>query len=455
MSTLKSRWKELLKLAWPLIIANSFWNLQMTIDRVFLGQYSTDALGAAMAVFGVFWAPMALVQQTASYVTTFVAQLFGAKRENEVGLSVWQSIYVSVIGGGLFLFLIPLAPRLFGLMGHSENLRPLEVEYFQSMCYSALPTALVAAASGFFTGLGNSQIIMRINAVGMIFNIILDYIMIFGKFGFPAMGIAGAGYATAIATWLAAAYGFYLVFTRENETKFRMLSSWRFDISMMKRFLKYGLPSGLQWSLEGLAFTVFLVIVGRMPNGDAALASSGIAVTVMMLAILPAFGVAQAVSVMVGQHLGENRPEKAEESAWTGLQIAWVYIFTVGISFWTVPEFYLSWFKNPENQGVWSQVEIIVPYLLMFIGTFTLFDSMNLVFSLTLKGAGDTRFVSALALLLPWPLMILPTYLMKDLNGAVYWAWGAASFYIITQAMIFWRRFVGGKWKAMRVISPI
>ncbi len=85
---MKEKWLNLMKVAWPLIIAracpHSFWNLQLTIDRIYLGNFSTEALAAAMAVMGVFWVPMALLQQTASYLMTFVAQYFGAKEENRI-----------------------------------------------------------------------------------------------------------------------------------------------------------------------------------------------------------------------------------------------------------------------------------------------------------------------------------------------------------------------------------
>lgn len=103
--------------------------------------------------------------------------------------------------------------------------------------------------------------------------------------------------------------------------------------------------------------------------------------------------------------------------------------------------------------ALWSQVTVMVPYLLLYVAVFTCFDSMNLVFSFALKGAGDTRFVTLVALLIPWPLMVLPTWLMKDWNGAVYWAWGAASIFIISQAFVFLFRFRGGKWKTMSVIN--
>lgn len=448
----KEKWKDLLLVAWPLIIANSFWNLQITIDRIYLGNYSTEALGAAMAVMGVFWTPMALLQQTSAYLLTFVAQYFGAKELKMIGPAVWQSLYISVIGGLLFLLLIPMSDFLFSYVNHSAKIRALELEYFNSVCYSALPIALVAAISSFFTGLSDTKVVMKINGVGLLVNIMLDYLFIFGHWGVPAMGVAGAGYATALASWASAFYGFYILFNKKHEDLYSVCSGWRPHLDILKRYLKFGVPSGLQWALEGLAFTVFLILIGRMTNGDAALSSSSIAFTAMMLAILPALGVSQAVSVLVGQHLGNKKPLLAEDTAWSGLQVAVMYILTVGISFILFPQFYLSWFKNSQNPELWEQVTTIVPYLLAYVALFTAFDSMNLIFSFALKGAGDTRFVSIAALILPWPIMVLPTVIVKDWDGAVYWAWGAASLFIIIQALVFWRRFMTGKWKNMSVI---
>ena len=108
----------------------------------------------------------------------------------------------------------------------------LEVEYYNSVSYSALPTALVAVASGFFTGLGRTQIVIWINLAGLLLNAVLDYTLIFGKFGFPAMGVAGAGYATAIATYGAAVFGFILLFTDQNEINYKIKSSIRLNYSL-------------------------------------------------------------------------------------------------------------------------------------------------------------------------------------------------------------------------------
>ncbi len=445
------RFKQVWLISWPLIVANSFWNLQVTIDRIFLGSFSTDSLGAAIAAVGLFWAPMALVQQTAAYVTTFVAQYLGKDEPQWIGPSFWQSIYLSLLGGILFLLLIPAAPVLFEWVGHSANLQILEVEYFQMLALSALPTALVASCSGFFTGLGRSRVIILINFVGLLCNVLFDYLLIFGNWGFPSLGIAGAGLATALANLFAALFGFYLVFSSHNKTKYGLIQNWKIHKDLMFRFIKFGVPSGLQWALEGLAFTGFLVFIGRLPNGEVALAASGITVTIMMLAILPVLGVAQGLSVLVGQSLGRDEPKLARTYTWVAFQMALFYIVLMGLSFVIVPQLYIQMFQNTDNLEKWLEVRSMVTFLLIFVALFLAFDAFNLIFSFTLKGAGDTRFVSLVALLLPWPVMVLPTWYVSNWGDGVYWSWGFASLYIFLQAMIFLKRFLGGVWQSMRV----
>lgn len=452
-----SRWKLIIQLAWPLIIANSFWNLQLTIDRIYLGMLSTEALGAAMAVMGVFWVPMALLQQTAGYITTFVAQYFGAEEKHKIGEATWLALLVSVVGGITFLGLNLFSTSFFQFVGHSPSIQTLEVEYFNSIAYSALPTAIVAVASGFFTGLGQTRQVIGINLVGLVLNAVLDYLIIFGRFGFPALGIAGAGYATAIATYGAAIYGLYLVFSSEHQKiyqlKLSMKAMFTVNFDLLKRFLKYGLPSGLQWALEGLAFTVFLIIMGRLSNGEAALASSSIAVTVMMLSVLPSMGVAQAVLSKVGQYLGEKKPEEAMRITWSGVQVSVMYMGLIALSFVLIPEFYISWFNNNSNPELWNQVLILTPKLLSIVAIFTILDSVYLNISFALKGAGDTRFVSMIALLIPWPVMVIPAYLVRTWDNAVVWAWSFAALYSFIIVNVLYWRFKQGKWKSMSVIN--
>lgn len=449
----KKKCLELLKLAWPLIIANGFWNLQLTIDRVFLGSYSTESLGASMAVMSIFWTPMALLQQTGQYVTTFVAQYLGAKEEHMVGPAFWQSFYLSFMGGILFLLFIFISEPFFKFIGHSASVQKLEVEYFNAICFSALPMALVASLSGYFTGISKTQTVMWVNGVGLIANVILNYILIFGNFGFKSYGVAGAGYATVIAGYVSVVFAFIVIFCSQDRFKYKVFDSYRMNKELMLRYLKYGLPSGLQWSLEGLAFTVFIILVGRFVDGEAALASSSIAMTVMMISVMPAMGVAQSVMVKVGQHLGEKEPDVAKAYTWSGVQLSAMYMCCAALSFYLFPEFYLSWFKNESNPELWRQVATITPVILMFIAIFTTFDSLYLNLSFALKAAGDTKFVSLIALCVPWPTMVIPTYFIANNPDAVYYAWFFTTLYSFLTVFIIFMRFRGGKWMNMSVIS--
>lgn len=448
-----SFYKKLFHVAWPLILANSFWNLQLTIDRVFLASFSTETLAAAGLVSAVFWTPMALLQQTSAYVTTFVAQYFGAHKKSEMASSLWQSLYLSLVGGLLFLGLIFASPYFFPLLGHGKTLTQLEGLYFNALCFSALPTAIVASFSGFFSGLGKTKTILIINGSGLLANILFDYLLIFGNGGFPELGIVGAGYATALSAGISALSAAALLFLSPLQKEYQFFKYAKINWDLVWRQIRFGLPSGMQWALEGMAFTVFQVLVGQMPNGPIALASTSIAVTIMMLSTLPAIGLAQAVLVCVGQELGKQETPKAEGFAWTGVKMALMYIVPISLTFIFIPQFYIGWFENASSSDLWTEVKNLTPHLLIFVTIFTICDSVYFNFSFALKGAGDTRFVSLLALLLPWPLMILPTYLMRDTPNAIYWGWTAASFYAFcTTAAIFFR-FKGGKWKSMSVIE--
>jgi MATE family multidrug resistance protein len=448
-------YRELLRLALPLIISNSFWTLQITIDRVLLGRYGSDAVGAAVAAVMLFWAPFALLQYTASYASTFVAQYLGAGRPRRVGPVVWQSLHFSALGGLAFLLLLPAARPLAALAGHAPAVQALEATYFTCLCFAALPMLLSAATCGFFIGRGDTWTVLLINATGLAFNAVLAYAWIFGAWGFPRGGIAGAGWATVAGSSASALLGLVLFLRRRYRDEFHVPGGWRLDLPLFRRLLRFGLPSGAQVGLDVFAFALFTVFVGQM--GKAELTASGVAFTLNVLAVLPALGIGQAVAVLVGQRLGENRPELAARSTWTGFKVTWLYMAGMALLYVLAPDVLASFFR-PEDGAAdaadWPSVAGLVPVLLRFVAVYSLFDAMNFIFSYALKGAGDTRFVTAVLLLLSWPVMVVPTWLAQRYGWGLFWAWGFASAYIIALALCFLARFRRGRWKAMRVIEP-
>src|SRR5262249_2763174 len=122
-------------------------------------------------------------------------QYLGAGRRQRIGPAVWQALWFSLAAGIAFLGLVPLAPMAFSLSGHSPGIQSLEVTYFQLLCFSAPPVLVTAAASGFFSGRGDTWRVLLIDAVGLAVNASLAFTLIYGRWGMPELGIAGAGVA--------------------------------------------------------------------------------------------------------------------------------------------------------------------------------------------------------------------------------------------------------------------
>jgi MATE family multidrug resistance protein len=443
--------KELLRLAWPLILSNSCWTLQIILDRALLSQSGIEAVGAGMSAALLFWSALMLFQFTANYASTFVAQYTGAGQPLRVGAVIGQALWFAGLCGLSFLLLWPLAGPIVALGSHAAQLQALEVTYFRCLCFSALPTLLTAAACSFFAGRGDSRTVLLVSALGLAVNGPCAYVLIFGRLGFPQLGIAGAGWATVAGTSASAVLALALLLRREHRKRYGNGWGWGFDRALFARFLRFGVPNGIGVALDTLAFTVFILLVGEL--GKEELAATSIVFTLNLLAFLPMLGIAQAVEVLVGQRLGEDRPAEAERSTWTGLVLALALTFCVGVAYVLWPEALAVPFRSDSDPASWARVQERIPPLLKFVAVYCLFDSSNLVFAFALRGAGDTRFVTCAGLVLAWTVMVVPAWACIRSGLGLYAAWGFATLYIILLAWTFFWRFRQGRWRGMRVIE--
>jgi MATE family multidrug resistance protein len=454
---LRDRWtgpgggRELLALAWPLVVSNSFFTLQIALDRALLSRHASETVAAAMPAVLLFWTPFALVQFTANYVSVFVSQYVGAGRPYRVGPAVGQSLYFSVVAGLLFVaVIVPLAGPVVAWAGHSAALQADEATYLRCLAFAAPPMLLTAAASSFFTGRGDSRTVLGINAVGFAVNGFLCAALIRGQWGFPAWGIAGAGWATVAGSWAAAVFALALMLRPRYRLEFATHRAWRFEPALFLRLLRFGLPNGLMMALDGLAFLLFTILIGQM--GEIPLAATSVTFTLNAIVFLPAMGVAQAVEVLVGRRLGEDRPDLAERTTLTGLWLVGAYMLAGAAAFVGLPDLLLWPFANASDPD-WPAIAGEVVVLLRFVAVYSVFDSVNLVVSFALRGAGDTRFVAVAGFALAWVAMVLPTWAVTRAGGSVTTAWVFATIYICLLAGVFVWRFAQGKWKAMRVIE--
>lgn len=443
--------RELLGLALPLVVSQSFMTAQIFLDTILLSWHNPLEMAASFPAVMWFWLGFGLLQVTAGYVSTFVAQYTGAGRPQRVGPAVWQGIHFAVIAGLLFMLVAPAAPFLISLGGHSQAIQPLEVTYLQCLSFAALPMLILAAVNGFFSGRGQTWTVFGVEAFGTCVNAALALVWIFGRYGFPEMGIAGAGWSTVAGAWASAILGLALFARKKFRLQFNTLAGWRPERDLFKRLMKYGGPAGMQMFLDILVFHVFTQLVGRL--GEAALAATTLTIRLNMVAFLPMMGMGQAISILVGQRLGANRADLAERSTYTGVRWVFGYMLIVAAAYVLFPNTLVSIFEGDGDAEKFAAVAAIIPPLLACAAVYSLADAGNVGFSFALRGAGDTRFVSLLTFALGWPLMVVPTYFIVQYNGSLYWAWIAATTYIVVMAACFLWRFRLGKWKTMRVIE--
>jgi MATE family multidrug resistance protein len=443
--------RELLTLALPLIVSQGFMTVQVFVDTILLSWHDPLEMAASFPAVMWFWLVFGLLQVTAGYVSTFVAQYTGAGRPERVGPAVWQGIHFAVLAGLLFLAMVPAAPALIALGGHTGALQVLEVTYLRCLCFAALPMLVMAAVNGFFSGRGQTWTVLAIEAAGTFVNVVLALVLIFGRAGFPELGIAGAGWATVTGSWTSALLALWLLMRPSYREEFATLRGWRFERELFGRLMKYGGPAGTQVFLDVLVFNVFVQLVGRL--GEAATGATTLTVRLNMVAFLPMMGLGQAVSILVGQRLGGDRPDLAERSAYTGLKWVFGYMCGVAAVYLLFPQVLVGVFRGDRDPASFAAVAAIVPSLLVCVAMYSLADSINVTFSFALRGAGDTRFVSLLTFMLAWPIMVVPTFVVVRSGGSIYWAWGFATAYIIAMAVCFFWRFRIGKWKSMRVIE--
>jgi multidrug resistance protein, MATE family len=442
---------ELLAIAVPMVLSSSTQSMMHVVDRVFMTWYSKEAVAAALPAGILFWSCLSLPFGIVSYANAFVAQYDGAKQPARVAMAVWQATYFALACGLLLIPCAAFSELLFNLVGHEASIRSLEAEYFSWLALGAVFSLLPAALSCFYSGRGQTRMVLLVNASSVLVNAGLDAVFIFGWGPFPRLGMAGA----AIATNLANAYAtvcYLLLLSRTNEREtYQFWKNCRFDRGLMGDLLKFGGPSGLQMFLDVAGFTAFIMIIGWI--GKHELAATNIAFNLNTLAFTPVIGVGIAVSTLVGQRIGEGRPDIAEKSVRKGFVVAGGIMALCGAFYVLAPQILLAPYAYRAEGEDFAAVRDVVIVLLRFVALYSFFDAMAIVFGSAVRAAGDTTFSMLATCLCAWGLLVLPTYLTWKYHGpSLFWSWIWCTVYVTVLGFVFYFRFIGGRWKTMNLI---
>lgn len=447
--------REVLRVAAPLVVSSLSWTIMTFVDRMMLNWVSGAAMAAAFSASIAWFAIWCFPLGVCAFANTFVAQYDGAHQQQRVGLVVWQAVWIALGFGVVLLITIPLAGPLFALAQHGPESYGYEVQYFQILCVGAPAMLLAQAACSFYSGRGQTWVVMLVDSAASLLNVVLDYFWIFGYYGFPEWGVAGAAWATVVSMWAKAIVYLILPLQRQHREQFGTLAGLQWNGALVSRILYFGGPSGFQMLLDVTGFTTFVMLIGQL--GAAESEATSIAFSVSSLAFMPIYGLHMAVSVLVGEHLGENRDDLAATSSITTLQIALAYIALISLLYVFVPDLFLHGFfvsnaSPSENQ---QNVRAMAALLLQFVAAYNLLDATQMVFVGTLKGAGDTRFLLYVSIVLAFLLAGFSWLSVQVWKLSVFGCWTLIVFWCWIAAVTYVVRFRRGRWRAMRVIENV
>lgn len=441
---------EVLRIATPLVLASAGHAVNLFTDRMMLGWYSDDAVSAAFPAGVTAFAICCFFVGTVGYTNSFVAQYVGAGRNDRVGVSVWQGIFLALIGGFIMTTGYFWAQPLFDLFRHEPGIRAQEVTYFRILTVGSVIPLLIGALSSFWTGRGKTNMIMIVNFIITGCNVPLNYMLIFGHGGLPEMGIAGAAFGTLGSELIGLGVMVYFFFIyRKNRETYKSCTHI-IDWELFRRLVKFGAPSGIQLFLDLGAFTALSILLacysGAVPK------ASSIAFALNSIAFIPMIGIGMTVSIIVGHSVGSGDIPHAVRSVKSARNLTLAYMALMILLFVAVPEFLINLFGQ-ESNPITPDVMDATRKMIYFIAAYLLFDALFIVYSSAIKGAGDTNFSMWVGSGMAWGVFAIPSIIAYNMGASVWVIWSIMVAYVMICGCVFYLRYCGGKWKKMRVIE--
>ncbi len=434
--------RPLLALAIPMILSTSAISIMQVIDAIILSQHSSVAVaaigpaGLAVILF------QGLLFGTAGYAGTFVAHSHGRGDAAGVRSSAWLGIYTALASGVIALVVAWPLGQLFFFAGHEAKVAADECSYFGICMAGSLFPVLGSALTGWLSGIGRPAIVTGVTFISLVVNALLAWVLVLGQWGFPAMGIAGAAFATVIAQAVTVILTVAL-FGRAGGLTDPVAR--RITGEEYRRFLLVALPMGLRISGELAAWTLFLVVVGRL--GTVELAASSIAFRINGTAFFPALGLGQAAGVLVGHARGGGRDDEIPRIGWQSLLVCEVWMVTMALLFALAATPLVSLFAGtgPESGAIVKTGTLIMK----FIAFYCIFDAANVVIGSVLASAGDTHWI-ARTFFYCSGLFLLALWLIDRTAPGLVSEWSLATFFVFVTAVIWSLRFQAGVWRKLK-----
>lgn len=441
---------EILTMSIPMIVSNACDTLMIFTDRLFLSRVGAEAMNAALGAGMTYFLLTTFFAGLVGYSTALVAQYFGANRKNFCSVAFSQAMIIAVVAFPIILLARPLVHYYFNSVGLSPTQLVLQLDYFNIICFAALFSLARAAFTGFFTGTGRTQIVMVATITALFVNVIANYVLIFGKFGFPALGVKGAALGSLISVVFIILIFLAAYLRKSNRATYMVGKSLCFAPQIMKKLLRYGSPTGFEFFLSVVAFNGIVMVFHSQGPVVAT------AITIMfnwdLVAFLPLVGIEISVMSLVGRYMGAQTPEVAKKAAYSGLKLGSIYCFMVFLAFLILPHILVGMFAT-ESDPIFKAATPIAVDMVRIAGVYVMANAFMLVFTGVLRGAGDTLWPMCAAISVNWLALGATFTMLHIFKTSPQWAWFSFAALFLLFTFLYLGRFKKGKWQNLRIIE--
>lgn len=431
-------------LAPPMMLETGILNVAQVLDTYWVAQLGSAALAAVTISITIRWVLNSLANGLGIGGMAVVARRIGAKDPAAAAHATWQTILLGLmVSLGLMVLGLAVARPLLTILGADAEVLPLGMSYLRISFVGLFTMLLTFAINSIFRGAGDARLSMAVLFLATGVTVISEPVLIFGLGPMPALGVAGS----ALATMLGFGAGLLLqiVFLLSGRARIRIdLHNLRPDFPLMWQIVRIALPSTVQMTLRSSSRLAIVGLVGLY--GTFTVAGFGVANRLLLIALIPCFGLGNAAGTLVGQNLGAGQPERAERSAWWVTFYAAGYMVVVAAFLYLYAPSLIALF-DPTPQVVAQGIEfarIVAPSMIL--------SAVGVVLARGFDGAGNTIPPMTINLLTLWGLEVPAAYFLSRWLGlgptGVWWGRAAAN---LANGMVFAYWFWRGRWKARKI----
>jgi multidrug resistance protein, MATE family len=438
-STFRSELRPTLHLALPLVLAELGWMSMVIVDTMMVGRlpFSAEAIGAVSISSSLFIVFAFFGEGLMIGLDTLVSQAFGAGHREDCHRSLINGIYLSFAVAPFLALPVWIIPLYFERFGVAHTVAVLATPYMRTLAGGLLPLLLYFAVRRTLQGMNMVRPIAFALVTANLVNLFGNYVLIFGKFGFPVLGVTGSGWATAISrTYLAAVLVGYLLWYDSRHKTQLLNTPVQPDLQRIRQLIALGLPAALQLTAEVAVFAAVASLIARL--GAVPLASHQIALNTVAFTYMVPLGISSAAAVRVGQAIGRRDPLAARLAGNTAIILGAAFMSSMSITLLVFPR-YIAGIYTTDPTVIRNAV-----ILLAAGAAFQLFDGIQTVATGCLRGSGDTRTPMLCHFSAYWLLGLpLGIYLCFRRHWGALGLWVGLSLSLILIGillLIFWRR---------------